>query len=324
MKFLVTGDWHIDNSMIKTRKDNVLAACMDKIGQIFSIAQSHNCDAVLQPGDFFESHKANDFLKQYVIQFLKSGMANIPVYTILGQHDLRYHSSNINNTPLKVLEAAGVINILKDKPLVYPQDKVYIYGASWYEEIPRPMRELKGFNILMCHKMIVDSKIWEGQEDHTYGKILLKTTDYDLIVSGDNHKHFIMHSGIKSSIGKKLLINCGSLLRTRIDQEDHKPCVYVYNTAPREGEPVFEQVYLIVDDFENVIRLAEAKKIKEENEKLKEFVKALSVDTQLTGINYKRNVHTHIQENKELFDPPTKRFIDLVFEKLGGQHGRDQ
>lgn len=322
MKFLIMGDQHIDNNTIKTRKDNVLAACADKLGQIFQIGKSYNVEAILQPGDFFESHKANDFLKQWTINFLKSGLAKIPVYTIFGQHDLRYHSSNVNNTPLKVLEAAGVVNILGEQPLIYPHQNVNIYGASWYEEIPKPYKELPGINILVLHKMIVDTKIWHGQEDHTFGKILLKTTDYDLIVSGDNHKHFIMHSGIGSSIGKKLLINCGSLLRTRIDQEDHKPCVYIYNTDPKKGEPVIEQVYLIIDKFENVIRIEEAKKVKAESERLKDFVDALTVDTQLTGINYKRNIKNVIAEaTKEQIDPLTRDFIDLVFERMGEQHG---
>jgi hypothetical protein len=172
--------------------------------------------------------------------------------------------------------------------------------------------------------MIVDTKIWEGQEDHTYGKILLKKYNYDLIVSGDNHNHFIMHSGIGSSIGKKLLINCGSLLRTRIDQEDHKPCVYIYNTDPKEGEPIIEQVYLIVDDFENVIRIEEAKKIKAESERLKDFVDALTVDTQLTGINYKRNIKNVLTEaTKEQIDPLTRDFIDLVFERMGEKYGSE-
>ncbi len=319
MKFLVTGDWHIDKDKIKTRKDNVLAACADKLGQIFQIAKSNNCKAILQPGDFFESHKANDFLKQFVINFLKSDMAHIPIYTVFGQHDLRYHSSDIDNTPLKVLHSAGVVSLLGEKPLIYPQDRIYIYGASWYEEIPEMIEKLEGTNILVLHKMIVDEKIWEGQEDHTFGKILLMKNKYDLIVSGDNHKHFIMHSGTSGTVGKRFLINCGSMLRTRIDQKDHKPCVYIYNTNPKTNEPIIEQVYLVVDDFENVIKIEEATRIKAENEKLNQFVDALTVDTHLTGINYKRNVYDFTQENKKTIDKSTKRFIDLVFEKLGEQ-----
>lgn len=317
MKFLITGDWHIDKDKIKTRKDNVLATCMGKLGEIMQIAMSYGCKAILQPGDFFESHRASDFLKQYIIAFLKSDMAKVPIYTVFGQHDLRYHSSNITNTPLQVLKSAGVIDYLGEKPLVYPQDRINIYGASWFEDIPEPWEKLEGTNILVLHKMIVDSKIWEGQEDHTYGKILLMKSKYDLIVSGDNHKHFIMHSGTGGSIGKRLLINCGSMLRTRIDQRDHKPCVYVYDTNPGKAEPVFEQVFLTIDDFDNVIKVEEAARIKAENEKLTQFVDALSVDAHITGIKYKRNVFDYLEQNKKEIDSVTKFFIDQVFAKLG-------
>lgn len=326
MKFLITGDWHIDKDKIKTRKDNVLAACMGKLGEIMQIALCYKCKAILQPGDFFESHKANDFLKQYIINYLKSDMAKVPIYTVFGQHDLRYHSSNTMNTPMRVLEASGVVKILDEMGVIYPHgdQTVIIQGQSWYEDnepFVDAYNEMKAHKILILHKMIVDEKIWEGQEDHTFGKILLTKTKYDLIVSGDNHKHFIIHSGQGSSIGKRLLINCGSMLRTRIDQEDHRPCVYVYDTNPGEGEPVIEQVYLTIADFKDVIRIDEAKRIKAENEKLTEFVDALSVDAHLTGINYKRNVYDYKQQNKKVIDKPTSKFIDMVFEKLGGQHG---
>ena len=251
-------------------------------------------------------------------------MANIPIYTVFGQHDLRYHSSNVNNTPLKVLEASGVVKVLDNRGVIYPHSdpNVIIQGQSWYEDKEPHVEaydEVKNTcRILVLHKMIVDEKIWEGQGDHTFGKILLTKTKYDLIVSGDNHKHFIIHSGQGSSIGKRLLINCGSMLRTRIDQGEHKPCVYVYNTNPGKGEPVIEQVFLVVQDFDKVIKVEEATRLKAENEKLIEFTDALSVDAHLTGINYKRNVYDYKQKNKKAIDKPTSKFIDMVFEKLGG------
>lgn len=312
MKFLISGDWHIDFEKIKSRKDDVLAACTDKMGQIFQIAQNHGCVGILQPGDFFESHKATDFLKQYIINYLYSGMASVPIYTVFGQHDLRYHNSNVLNTPLKVLEAARVVHLLGKEPFVAGLN-VDFYGASWNEDIPE-IKNPDNFNVLVCHKMIVDTKIWEGQEDHTYAKTFLLRTKFDLIVSGDNHKSFIAHSGPGSSIGKRLLINCGSLLRTRIDQEDHRPCVYIYDTDPK-NKPVLEQIYLHIDDFENVIRIEEARKEKEENENLKKFIEALDVDVQLTGLNYKRNVWHAILYDENM-DEDVKTFTDMVFKRL--------
>lgn len=321
MKFLVTGDWHIDKDKIKTRKDNVLATCIDKLTQILKIADRKECRAILQPGDFFESHKTNDYLKQEIIRFLSVGHGDFTeIHTVFGQHDLRYHSSNVLNTPLKVLEASGVVNILTNRPFVYPQAKVNIYGASWFEDIPEIDEHLEGFNILVLHKLIVDSKIWEGQEDHTFGKTLLLKSKYDLIVSGDNHKHFIMHSGT-GTIGKRFLINCGSLLRTRIDQEDHRPCVYIFDTDPPEAAPIFEQVYLEVQDFDKVIRVEEAARIKKENEALKWFVDALTTDANLSGIKYKRNVFDFVEKNKRKIKKPVRQFIDLVFKRLDTEKG---
>lgn len=315
-KLLLMGDLHIDNTRIKTRQDNVLAACMDKIGQIFAIAHNHKCSAILQPGDFFESDKANDFLKQFIINYLNSGLANMPIYTVYGNHDLRYHSSNILNTPLKVLDSARVIRILGKKPIMCKEDYVNIYGQSWFEDIPEIEEKLEGINVLVCHKMVVDTKIWEGQEDHIYGKTLLLKTKFDLIVSGDNHQTFVIHSGTGKDKGKRILVNAGCILRTRIDQEDHRPCVFVYNANPKKGEPMLEKIYLIVDDFENVIQIEEARKEKLENEKLKQFVAALDVDIKLTGMNYRQNVFNVIHEDKSI-DKPTHAFINLIFERLG-------
>lgn len=322
LKFLITGDWHVDKDKIKTRTDDVLATCMDKIGQIFQIAKSHECDAILQPGDFFESHKTSDFLKQFIINYLHSDLAKIPIFTVFGQHDLRYHNSNVLNTPLKVLEAAKVVNILSATPWIYPQG-VMLYGASWHEDIPEILPEPIGMNILVCHKMVVDTKIWEGQEDHTYAKTFLLKTEYDLIVSGDNHKLFWAHSGT-GRIGKRLLLNCGSLLRTRIDQEDHKPCVFIYNTSPskEKPEPVLEQIPLVVEDFDKVIKIEEAKKVKEENENLKKFVDALDVDVKLTGLNYKRNVWNEFLNN-DAVDDPMKLFAQTVFTRLEKENERN-
>jgi DNA repair exonuclease SbcCD nuclease subunit len=311
MKFLITGDWHIDRDRIKTRKDNVFETCIDKLGQIFTIAYAHKVDAILQPGDFFESHRTSDYVKQFVISFLKDKVVGKPIMTVFGQHDLRYHNSNIDNTPLKVLQSSGIVHFLSDSPVTFFND-VRIYGASWFEDIPEIVKVFESgpLNILVCHKMIVDTKIWEGQEDHIFGNILLKKTKFDLIVSGDNHKHFVIRSG------KRLLVNCGSLLRTRIDQEDHKPCVYIYDTDPKLGAPFIEQVFLKVEDFHKVIRVETAKRVKAENEKLQQFVDALSIDPHLSGINYKRNVYAHINHNKDVIDNDTRQFIDWVFEEV--------
>ncbi len=64
MKFLITGDWHIRNTSPKRRLDDYWVTVRKKIDFIYSLASEEKCDFILQPGDFFDSHKASDLLKR--------------------------------------------------------------------------------------------------------------------------------------------------------------------------------------------------------------------------------------------------------------------
>ena len=92
MKLLITGDWHITNKSPKRRTDDYFETLYKKLEFILDVAKNHKVEAILQPGDFFDSHKASDFLKQELILLLK----NVDIKTIFGQHDLRFDCSNIN------------------------------------------------------------------------------------------------------------------------------------------------------------------------------------------------------------------------------------
>ena len=77
---------------------------------IFEFARGMKVSAILQPGDFFNTFKVSKYLMRYWIKFFKR--YNIPILTVPGQHDMRFHSSDIEDTPMGVLEAAGVIRVL--------------------------------------------------------------------------------------------------------------------------------------------------------------------------------------------------------------------
>ena len=71
MKLLLTGDWHITNTPPEKRIDNYTQAQSWKFLHILGLAEEKNCTFIIQPGDFFDSHKANDFLKRAVIKLLR-------------------------------------------------------------------------------------------------------------------------------------------------------------------------------------------------------------------------------------------------------------
>lgn len=293
MKILLTGDWHITKTSPKKRIDNYPLQL--KILHILNFAKEKNCSLILQPGDFFDSHKANDYLKRAVIKMLRD-VNNIPICTVFGQHDLRYHSSDTKNTPLRVLEAAGVIDIIgyrRGTPLVLNtsppkiiHSDVHIYGASWFEDIPKVTT--KGINILVIHKMIIKDKLlWEGQEDATKGNILLRKHNFDLIVSGDNHQSFTI------SNGKKHLVNCGSLMRMTTAQLDHKPVVYIYDTKDKS----LEKHYIPIEPADKVFDLSTIEKEKKENKELEAFISHLKSDAKIEGLDYAKNLKGYLKEN---------------------------
>lgn len=293
MKILLTGDWHLTVNQPKKRIDNYFKAQRKKLEFIFNLAMEKDCYIILQPGDFFDSHKANDFLKRDIINLIKE--INPPhIKTIFGQHDLRYHSSDTKNTPLRVLEAAAVLDVLSYEKY----GDTNLYGASWFEDIPKVTT--KGINILVIHKMIIKDKLlWEGQEDATKANILLRTHNFDLIVSGDNHESFVL------SHRNKQLVNCGSLMRMTTAQLDHKPVVYIYNTKDKS----LEEHFIPIEPVEKVFDLSTIEKEKKENKELEAFVAHLKSDAKIEGLDYAKNLFAYTKENKETIEEGTLNII---------------
>ena len=312
MKLLITGDWHITDRKPANRTDeNYFETVMGKIQFILDFYTDRSGElTILQPGDFFDSSRASDFIKGKLINKLLEKFAfpfESELYTIFGQHDLRYHSSEKNNTPLGVLKEAGTVEIIENKlPCLAMQGlngkKLIIHGANWGEEIPE-IRESNDFNILLTHRMIIDGeKLWEGQTGFDTAEDLLDNHDFDLIVSGDNHKAFVVEKDGKT------LVNAGSLMRNRIDQKDHKPRVYVYDTESRE----LEKHYIPVKPFEEIMDVERATKKKETDENLEAFVATLSNDFELDGLDFRDNLMKALKKQPEVI----KTIVDEILEAL--------
>ena len=307
MKFLITGDWHIRNTSPKRRLDDYWKTCKKKLDYILDLAVKEKVDMILQPGDFFDTHKANDFLKYHMIKRLKR--AKIKVITVFGQHDLRYHSSEIRNTPLAVLQAAEVAY---QAPNWDPMDfgDVHIWGANWHEDIPKEVFSKNVYNILVMHKMVIkNEKVWDGQEAYELANILLRTTPFDLVVSGDNHLSFTL------SYGDKHLINCGSLLRSSIDQATHIPVVYIYDTNALGTAPSLEEHPIPCEPFEQVFNMEQVEIEKERDEKMEAFVNKLTGKAELEGLDFVRNVHNFCLSNKEEIDNVVGEIIAEVMDE---------
>lgn len=289
MKILCTGDWHISEKTPENRTDDFLAEGLRKVKYILDYAAKNKIHLILQPGDLTDSpfipYTLFVQLSNLLFEYKESLFSLITIY---GQHDLRYRRKE--KTPLFALNQMSDSNIflLGNKGTSYEMgiERVNIYGCSFGEQIPEIITS-KQFNILLIHRMIIDEKLWAGQEEYITASKLLKTTDFDLIVSGDNHQTFTQEFR-----GKNLL-NMGSLMRSNIKQLDHKPCFSVFDTITKK----YEVIYVPITSSKICFKKEQIEKEKERNSQLERYILSLNEESDM-GVDFIKNLFDYVSENK--------------------------
>jgi predicted phosphodiesterase len=283
VKLLASGDWHLTNRSPRKRVDDCKETLVEKILEIKKIGERFGAEYILQPGDLCDSDVFPDSFKTKWIPILRP----MRIISIPGQHDMRYHTSDISNTSLGVLSEGAMIQIAGPKPLKL-LDNVHVYGAGWNAPIPK-IKDASAFNILLVHKMIIVEKIWTQQEDYVLAKDFLEKNKFDLIVSGDNHSSFFLTAEGRS------IINCGNLLRNRIDQADHIPHVYLIDTDKKE----IKKEVVPHADFSDIMKIDEAKNEETINKNLELMKASLKNKKKIKGLDYPKRVAVRIKELKK-------------------------
>ena len=297
MKLLLTSDWHLRTQRPMSRMDysyvDTQTTKLRKIKRVYEMG----CDAVLHSGDLFDNVDVSHFITQHYIKILKR--FGMKIYVVPGQHDMRFHSHEIKNTPIAVLRSAGVITVLDKNPVRLDNRKVHVYGQWWGEPTPKILHATT-LNVLVTHRMVTEQKPGYKTEYIT-GRKLLEKTKYDVIVSGDNHETFTVKDG------SRVLVNPGSLMRSSIDQIYHKPCVFIYDTETRKAEQHFLKVALIGE----VLNRSRAKREKKVTKELEEFSDELLEDkiSERKGLNFRKNLDLAVRDAK---NHQVGRFISKI------------
>jgi len=286
MKIMCLGDLHLTEKTPENRIDDYPGTQYSKMEWILKLAKKEGCSAILQPGDFFNKHTSPNFLIRKYIKLFKR--YNVPIYATIGQHDIIHHHSDIENTPSGILDASDVTTLVATPVKI---ENVTILSAGWEQPIPE-IEDPDSINILITHRMIInEKKVWHAQETYEKSHQLLRTTNFDLIVSGDNHARFT--DTLKSKDGNRHLVNCGSLMRGRIDQADHKPAVYIYDTGTKE----LEKHLIRIKKIEYVLDITKATEEKEKNEELESFLENLNTTVEIPGLEFTLNMIAYLKEN---------------------------
>jgi len=227
MKILCIGDCHLRYDTPENRKDDYPNTQMRKFKWCIDLAIKNNVQLIIQAGDLTEHFPYRKMPYKTLVTYMRifdewisaaDRHVNIPVITVYGQHDANYHS-DITNTPLAVLEMAGLVKVPNPSIDI---DDVCVCGMNyWADKTPKPSAHAT-YSILVCHKMVSDSDYWHGHVEYINAKAMLEgLQQFDLIITGDNHKTFTVQSN------HRWLINPGSLTRIKTDQFDHKPAVFI-------------------------------------------------------------------------------------------------
>lgn len=296
MKIANLGDPHIRNSIPKNRKPTYGVELWEKLNFISTYCENNGVEVILIPGDIFHTPSQPLEIMIRLATLIKETdkfITKIKWYCVLGQHDLFHHQKDSSFTSINLMHEAGLIRII-DEPILIGKD-IWLYGCSYGEEIPEIKTE--GTNILMIHAMIIkDKRLWEQQSEFLYSQHLLRKHNFDLIVSGDNHTFFQDH------YRSRKLVNCGSLMRSNINQIDHKPCFFIYDSEERsltkieipikQDVFIFEEKVEIEDNFKDLF----SSTIKENSEDF--------------SINFRKNIELGLQITK--LDEETKQFIKEI------------
>jgi hypothetical protein len=299
---ILSSDWHLRLDTPLCRTDDYLEAQMRKIKFIKSLSDDHGGIPVIMAGDLFNKWWIGPAKesKEFIADLIKE----LPwIIMVPGQHDLPYHNLELlPKSGLAILEAAGIVDILINQLSILGQQPThrlpgkipiditgFPYGVKYCDLKTRA----KGIRTIcvMHHLVMADKeKAWPGAEEERASKLLKKLKGYDVILTGDNPKQFVLEKD------KRLLVNPGSMMRMKSDQEDHIPAVYLWwaesNTIEARPLPMEE----------GVISQEHIETEEKREERISAFVTRLSDDVEV-GLSFRENLEVHMKKNKTKKSP---------------------
>jgi DNA repair exonuclease SbcCD nuclease subunit len=297
---IMISDIHIRENRPRCRTDNFFKAQENKIDFIFDLARKNDCP-IFVGGDIGDKPKWSCKLLKWFISKITD---DIKIFVIPGQHDLLNHRLDLwEHSAVGVLHASDKITLLgPDNLKSYLEfDDFCLHAFPYGNEISHKKINSSKRQIAITHQMIIENKtLWPGQTAPKGHQILKKYSEYDLILSGDNHNSFV------SIDNDRKLVNPGSMMRNNADQELHRPRIFLWD-AKTNG---VESVYLPID--QNVISRTHID-LKNDREKRNEaFIRRVN-NMENIVLSFEENIKRYFEENRT-----SKKVKDKTWTALEG------
>jgi len=283
-RFVSISDTHFSVRKPKKRVDDFYTVQLDKFEEVLFYCEENKLPLVVG-GDFFDRATEPYFLCVELIHIMTS--YDVRVYVVPGQHDIRFHKKGLSNTPLGILISYGLVKLLNDVPTLIGDYQ--FYGKGWGDDDITPSQNDK--NVLVTHQMVIeDNELFPGQTNHQYANVLLKKNPkFRAIISGDNHRPHVVKKG------EQININCGSMMRTRKDQDNHTPMFYDLDLDTL----TVRKIKFTTEPFEKVFDTfaIEEEERKKESVDFSKFMRGLS-DNKNSGVNFETTLQILLQKSE--------------------------
>lgn len=274
---ILTADWHLRDTRPVCRTDNFWDAQWRKVRFIQKLQSKYGC-LVIHAGDLFDHWKPSPLL-------LSSALLNLPeqFWTIYGNHDLPQHSLDLSHK-------SGVHTLIS-------ANRVSLFDGTHWEQEPSKPLEIEGRTLLVWHIMTYTGKSpWPDCPDPPAERLLKQYPDIDLILTGHNHKSFVIEKE------GRLLVNPGLITRQKANEKDYEPSVYLWYAKTNRVERV------IIPYTKDVIVGQEQEKKREQ--RYQAFIRHLkSEEHQL--LSFKENLERFFKQYRTV--PSVKK---LILEKM--------
>lgn len=289
MKLLLMADLHLRDTQPICRTDDYWKAQELKVAYIQQLVRYYSAE-VLVAGDFFDTARSSQLLEVFAI-------ANFPRHSVIipGQHDLPNHNiKNFSKSSLGVMAASGFTVIVDEDLIKEAQKKLgqAVYGAA------RMVYDTR--KVLMLHTMVYETNpIHDEVGGARARRILREFPDFDLIVTGDNHQPFVTESK-----DGRMLVNCGSMMRSDAKQIEYKPAIAIFDTS--SNKVVFK--YFDIDP--GVISREHLEKQEQKDARIESFVRHINDGYDLS-LSYKKNLEAFFAANKT-----RKSVQDIIWQEV--------
>lgn len=215
--------WRRDPPEYRKEKGDFSKVIEKKLSEVFACSVAAETTLpIFFTGDLFNG--ARDFLQFWSfmenVEHWKKKGKELSLYSVRGQHDMRYHSEKNLATSFNLLVKGGWLKEIKGERGLYLDNNIDVYGCGWNEPYPVPV-DKSANNVLVLHKtMWHKTPIYPGQGakgNVSVESVKLVELGYRTVFCGDNHKSFDV------KVGGVQFYNLGAFTRNSTDLAKQQP-----------------------------------------------------------------------------------------------------